>query len=211
MKVLKIYEEDIKIKNALLDFDNKELREKTTRDFFYRRCFPNFKYVYEHYYTDCQSVIEFISEIYKLVMVPGVKSGKPAMANYRGESTLVTWIQNIAIKYCNKRFKKKLQMPLYEPLPSFNEEKDEDGSREEAIYGSNTIDIGRINVDDVNKILSLMPNKRYSEIIRLFYLNGETNDSAAEILGITKANFYNKKILAEAQYMRVLKKEEQNG
>lgn len=211
MNVVKIYEEDIKIKDALLDFENKELREKVTRDFFFRQCFSNFKYVYEHYYTDCDSVIEFINEIYKLVMSPGVKSGQPALSTYRGESKLETWLQNVSVMYCNRCYKKKQQMPIYEPIISSNDENETDSGRDEALYGTNTLDTANIDVDDVERILALMPNKRYREIIRLFYLNGETNESAAAILGMTKANFYNKKILAEAQYLRVFKKEERHG
>lgn len=211
MKVLKIYEEDLKIKDALLNVEDKGLREKVTRDFFYRRCYPNFKYVYDNYYTDCTSVIEFISEIYRIVMTPGAKSGKPAMANFRGESSLTTWLQNISIKYCNKCFKKKQQMPEYEPIPFFNEKEDGSSGIKESIYGSNNIDSRATNAEDVEKILKLMPNERYRTIIRLFYLEGETNDTVAEILGMSKANLYNKKILAEAQYIRVYRKEEQHG
>lgn len=211
MDVLKIYEEDLKIKEALLNVEDKMLREKVTRDFFYRKCYPNFKYVYDNYFTDCTSVIEFISEIYKIVMTPGTKSGKPAMANFRGESSLTTWLQNISIKYCNKCFKKKQQMPVYEQIPFFEEKDNDSGGINESVFGSIDIDLGATNAEDVEKILRLMPNERYRAIIRLFYLEGETNDTVAEILGMSKANLYNKKILAEAQYIRVYRKEEQHG
>ena len=64
------------------------------------------------------------------------------------------------------------------------------------------------NREDVLAILKLMPNKRYSELIRLRYLEEYTNEETAEALGMTMENYYNKHKLAKAQYIRIYRKEE---
>lgn len=60
-------------------------------------------------------------------------------------------------------------------------------------------------------ILSLMPNKRYSNLIRLRYLEHKTNEETAKELGLTRDNFYNKHKLAKQQFVRVLNKEANHG
>ena len=57
------------------------------------------------------------------------------------------------------------------------------------------------------KILSLMPNVRYRELIRLRYLEGCSNEETAQHLGMTMDNYYNKHKLAKEQYIRVYRKE----
>ena len=56
---------DREVVRALLQRD-----ARVTRDFFYRKCYPLFKSVYDNYHTDCSSCMEFISEIYVHIMTP---------------------------------------------------------------------------------------------------------------------------------------------
>ena len=56
---------DRDIVDALLRHD-----EVLTRDFFYRRCYPLFKSVFDNYCTDSETCQEFISEIYLHIMQP---------------------------------------------------------------------------------------------------------------------------------------------
>ena len=44
------------IVNAILLRD-----QKVTQQYLYVKCYPLFKSVYDNYYTDCQSCIEFIN------------------------------------------------------------------------------------------------------------------------------------------------------
>ena len=75
---------------------------------------------------------------------------------------------------------------------------------------SNPIDFSGMNRADVETLLSMMPNTRYRNIIRLLYLEQKTHKEVAEALGMSMANYYNKRILAEKQYMQVCRKEEAN-
>lgn len=101
-------------------------------------------------------------------------------------------------------------MPVYEPLlhPSEkNVDEDMGNDRLDAIYGSEDIDFSNLNYQDALIVLRQMPNKRYSDLIRLRYLEQKTNEETAEALGMTMDNYYNKHKLAKAQYEKVCRKE----
>lgn len=154
-----------------------------------------------------------MDEIYILVIAPG-KTGKCQMENFRGESTLTSWLKTVCLFYCYHKYELKKRMPIYEPLPQNPEkesEKEDDGDIIDRLGGSIEIDFSGMNREDVETLLGMMPNKRYSRLIRLLYLEQKTHKETAEALGMTMKNYYNKRILAEAQYEQVRRKEEQYG
>ena len=132
MEVKKIYHEDLMIAKALIKRDN-----LVTRKYFYQQCYPLFKSIYDNYYTDCTNCKEFIDEIYIVVLAPSKTTGKCKMENFRGESTLASWIKTACLYYCYKQYEAKEKMPKYERLPNSNaKDNDDDGDRDDAIYGS---------------------------------------------------------------------------
>lgn len=199
MEVKKIYYEDLQIAKALIQRD-----DLITRKYFYQHCYPLFKSIYDNYYTDSVDCKEFIDEIYILVLAPSKITGKCQMENFRGESTLASWIKTASLYYCYKQFEAKKKMPKYERLP-YNNIKDNDS--DDAIYGSLEIDFTNLNHQDALIILKQMPNKRYSELIRLRYLELKTNEETANALGMTMDNYYNKHKLAKEQYEQIFRKE----
>lgn|SRR5574344_504740 len=207
MATLRIYTEDLQIAKSLINRD-----ERVTRDYYYKDCYPLFKSIYDNYYTDCKCCKEFMDEIYIVVLAPSKITGKCQMENFRGESTLRTWLKTACLYYCYNRF--KLKPPIFEPLPRDPEKKDDnddvfsDRKKDESL--SNPIDFSGMNRADVETLLSMMPNTRYRNIIRLLYLEQKTHKEVAEALGMSMANYYNKRILAEKQYMQVCRKEEAN-
>lgn len=203
MEVKKIYHEDLQIAKALIKRDN-----LATRKYFYQQCYPLFKSIFDNYYTDCTNCKEFIDEIYIVVLAPSKSTGKCQMENFRGESTLACWIKTACLYYCYKQYETKEKMPKYERLPNSNvKNNDDDGDRDDAIYGSIEIDFTNLNRQDALIILKQMPNKRYSELIRLRYLELKTNEETAKALGMTMDNYYNKHKLAKEQYERIFRKE----
>ena len=202
MNVKKIYDEDLRIAQALINRD-----EAITRSYFYRHCYPLFKSIFNHYYTDCNNCKEFIDEIYIVVLAPNKKTGKCQMENYRGESTLTSWLKTVCLFYCYKRFEIKGKMPKQEQFNHNYGKSDEDGDRIDSIYGSIEIDFSNLNHHDAMAIIGQMPNKRYSELIRLRYLELKTNEETAKALGMTMENYYNRHKLAKEQYERILRKE----
>ena len=203
MEVKKIYHEDLQIAKALIKRDN-----LVTRKYFYQQCYPLFKSIYDNYYTDCINCKEFIDEIYIVVLAPSKITGKCQMENFRGESTLASWIKTACLYYCYKQYETKEKMPKYERLPNSNvKDNDDDSDRDDAIYGSIEIDFTNLNRQDALIILKQMPNKRYSELIRLRYLELKSNEETANALGMTMDNYYNKHKLAKEQYERIFRKE----
>lgn len=206
MEVKQIYEEDKKIALSLIKRD-----ERVTRHFFYQQCYPLFKSIYDNYYTDCTCCKEFIDEMYLVVLAPSKRTGKCQMENFKGESTLTKWLQTACLYYCYKKYKEKEKMPKHENINIFSNNGEEPSDRNEEIYGSIEIDFDNLNRDDADTILKMMPNKRYSNIIRMLYLEKMSMEETAEALDMTMKNFYNKHKLAKEQYTRVWRKESKNG
>lgn len=207
MNVKRIYTEDLQIAKSLIKRD-----EQITRKYFYQQCYPLFKSIYDNYYTDCVSCKEFMDEIYIVVLAPSKITHKCQMENFRGESTLTSWLKSACLFYCYNRFEIKGHLPKYERLSHSTIKDDEDnGDRNDSIYGSVEIDFSNLNRQDALTILAQMPNKRYSELIRLRYLEQKTNEETANELGMTMDNYYNKHKLAKEQYERIFKKEVYNA
>ncbi len=208
MEVKKVFLQDLQIAKALLNRD-----EQVTRKYFYQQCYPLFKSIYDNYYTDCTCCKEFMDEIYIVVLAPSKTTGKCQMENFRGESTLASWLKTACLYYCYNKYELKQRMPVYDPLPHPTEKDEEDdvfSDRKKDESLSNPIDFSGMNRSDVEVLLSMMPNIRYRNIIRLLYLEQKTHKETAEALGMTMDNYYNKRILAEKQYMQVCRKEEAN-
>lgn len=196
MVVKKIFTQDLQIAKSLIVRD-----EMVTRKYFYQQCYPLFKSIFDNYYTDCANVKEFIDEMYIIVLAPSKLTGKCQMENFRGESTLTSWLKTACLFYCYKQFEIKGKMPKKERLPLSNADDDDDaGDRADSIYGSLEIDFSNINRQDAQVIIKQMPNKRYGELIRLRYLELMTNEETAKALGMSMENYYNKHKLAKAQY-----------
>lgn len=208
MEEKKVFLYDLQIANALLNRD-----EQVTRNYFYQQCYPLFKSIYDSYYTDCTCCKEFMDEIYIVVLSPSKTTGKCQMENFRGESTLASWLKTACLYYCYNKYELKQRMPVYEPLPH-STEKDEDedvfSDRNKDDSLSNPIDFSGMNRTDVEALLSMMPNIRYRNIIRLLYLEQKTHKETADALGMTMDNYYNKRLLAEKQFKQISRKEEAN-
>lgn len=203
METLHTYTEDLQIAEALIKRD-----ERITRNFFYKECYPLFKSFYNNYDTDCKTCLDFIHEMYIVVLIPGKRTGKCQMENFRGESSLKTWLKTACLYYCYKKHKLKKRMPMYEPIVTSDPEDDDISDKIEKISPATEIDFTNLNSDDVNSILSMMPNKRYSNLVRLRFWEQKTDSETAEALGMTMKNYYNKKILAVKQYNTILRKED---
>lgn len=181
-----------------------------TRMYLYEKCYPLFKSIYDNYCTDCESCVEFIDEIYLLILLPNKITGKCQLENFRGESTLFSWLKSTCLYYCYGKYERKKRMLLVDPLLYMKGKHDNviDGFIE--IGGAYEINFSNMNHIDVETILNLMPNKRYSTLIRLRYLHQKTNEETAEALGMNMENYYNKHKLAKMQYKYVYRKEGHN-
>lgn len=177
---------------------------RVTRDFFYRKCYPLFKSVYDNYHTDCSSCMEFISEIYIHIMTPDREKGLCKLESFRFQSTLFTWLKAVCLFYCYKKYERKKKMPTEQ----ISENYDREGVRIDVIPGSIDLDISALHNNDAETILRLMPNRRYSRLIKLRYLCGHTNEETAQMMGMNMNTFYNKHKMAKEQFLKTLRTEE---
>lgn len=206
MNTIQLYSEDLNIAKALIRHD-----EGVTKHFFYRQCYPLFKSIFDNYYTDCTCCKEFIDEIYILVLAPSRTTGKCQMENFRGESTLTSWLKSVCLFYCYKRFEKRENFEKISVLHHSSENKSIDSDSLLEKYGSSEIEFDNMNRMDIETLIDMMPNERYRRIIQLRYVEHLSNEETAETLGMTMANYYNKHKLAKAQFVSVSRKEASHG
>lgn len=206
VETIRIYTEDLKTAKALIRHD-----ERVTKLFFYRQCYPLFKSIFDNYYTDCVAIKEFIDEIYILVLAPSKTTGKCQMENFRGESTLTSWLKSVCLFYCYKKYEKKENFDKISVLQYFSDDKPSDSDSLLEKYGSSEIDFENMNRMDIETLISMMSNERYRRIIKLRYIEHLSNEETAEALGMTMANYYNKHKLAKAQFVSVSRKEASHG
>ncbi len=182
---------DQEIVSAILNRDT-----RITRLYLYEKCYPLFKARYDKYYTDCESCVELINEIYTYIMTPGVKTGKCYLSTFGFSCSLTCWLKIVVENYCHQLFKKRLD--IIDIQEDFS-----DRNATESISPN----IDSVNRRDVEIVLNLMPNKRYSNLIRLRYIEEKSNEETADILGMSMDNYYNKHKLAKEQFAKILRKE----
>ena len=180
---------DEEIVRAILNRD-----ARITRLYLYEKCYPLFKARYDKYYTDCETCVEFINEMYAYIMTPGVKTGKCYLSTFCFSCSLTCWLKIVTEHYCHQLFKKRLDVVDVQ-----------DSGRKMPEPISPNID--SLNRRDVEVVLSLMPNKRYSTLIHLRYVEEKSNEETADILGMSMDNYYNKHKLAKEQFAKILRKE----
>lgn len=206
-QVLRTYTEDLEIAQAILNRN-----EATTRSFLYKECYPLFCAIYLNYTTDCNSCLEFINEIYLLIMTPSKKTGHCQLENFRGESSLKTWLKVTALYYCYAQYEKAERMPKFEQLTEQEMEKTDDTfDRIVVKQESIGIDLDNINRQDIEALLKLMPSQRYQALIRMRYIEHLPNEEVADKLGLSMENYYNSHKRAKEQYMSIYRKEEYHG
>ncbi len=184
---------DREIVNAILNRD-----AIVTKEYLYKKCYPLFSSIYSKYYTDCETCIEFINEIYLYIMTPRKSTGAYPLQTFGFRCTLTMWLKIIAENYCKQLFKKKID---------FSENVQTDSDRFKLHDDSLELDIKSINSEDVKRILDMMPNERYRNLIVLRYVKEKTNEETAASLNMTMDNYYNKHKLAKIQFCNMLRKE----
>lgn len=181
---------------------------KVTQQFLYIKCYPLFKSIYDNYYTDCQSCVEFINEIYLHLITPNSSTHLCKLQLFQFASTLITWLKTVAVYYCYEHFRRKSKIQFVEEK---SENKDYVIDRFSQYASSISEEGGSMASHDLEAILEMMPNKRYSRLIRLLYVEGFTKEETAAELELSMANFYNLHLRAKNQFNEIIKKEERYG
>ena len=184
---------DQEIVKAILDRDT-----FVTKEFLYGKCYPLFKTIYDKYYTDCEICFELINEIYVYIMIPQKNTGISKLAAFDFRCTLTMWLKVVIVNYCHQLYARRIEI---------DRDSDVGNDRNMPDGDSLTENTHRIDMEDVRKILSMMPNQRYRKLIEYRYVDDKTNEDTAMLLAVTMSNYYNMHKRAKAQYCEVLRKE----
>lgn len=184
---------DQEIVKAILDRDT-----IITKEFLYRKCYPLFKAVYDKYYTDCESCFELINEIYVYIMIPQKKTNISKLAAFGFRCTLTMWLKIVVENYCHQLYARRMEIDRDSDVGS-----DRNMPNDESLMENTR----SIDMEDVHKILDMMPNQRYRKLIEYRYVDEKSNEETAMLLAVTMANYYNMHKRAKAQYCEVLRKE----
>ena len=185
--------DDHEIVNALL-----ERNGSVTREFFYRKCYPLFKSVFDNYHTDCDSCVEFMNDIYLHILTPDADTGLCKLEKFKFESTLYQWLKTTAIRFCLKLKTDGIVIDdeSQEPLDNRNRHTDSTESSQAKM--------------DVDNLLCQMKNQRYAKVIRMLMIEDMTPDEVAKELFVTVDNLYNIKRRAMAALAKVALKDKRH-
>ncbi|MBR2369819.1 MAG: sigma-70 family RNA polymerase sigma factor [Paludibacteraceae bacterium] len=185
---------DQEIVRAILNRD-----KEITYLYLYKKCYPLFRAIYNRYNTNCENAIELINEIYVYLLFPNKNTGRCKLADFGFRCTLTTWLKIVAENYCYQLYKKK--------EVTLQEEKFLVDDRNIEKMHSIELDEKVLQMQDLNKILLMMPNKRYRELIQFKYVEERSNEDTAELMSITMSNYYNMHLRAKEQFCNILRKE----
>ena len=184
---------DREIADAILRRD-----ARITHDFLYRKCYPLFKSIHDKYYTDCETPVELINQIYVYILLPKKSIGTSKLQDFGFRCTLTMWLKIVTENYCRQLFGRRMQV-----------DENNDTSSDRLNLGEESLVSNTRNLDmaDVKKLLKMMPNRRYSRLIEYRYIEEKSNDETAALMEMTMDNYYNCHRRAKAQYCEVLRKE----
>lgn len=169
-----------------------------TKEYLYRKCYPLFASIHSKYYTDCETPIELINEIYVYILMPHRETHRSKLQDFGFRCSLTMWIKIVTENYCHQLFSKRL------PTDENNDTADDRNTLgDESIHQSTR----NLDMADLYNILAMMPNQRYRRLIELHYVEDKTHEETAQLLDLTMANYYNCHKRAKAQYCEILRKE----
>lgn len=167
-----------------------------TCEFLYGGCYRIFKPLHDRFYSDCPDLLDFVHEIYIYIIEPNKNSGKCKLQSFGYRCSLYTWTSVVSKRYCYAKYKTTIQQENFD---------DSDRNPDIPISKPSVEDI--FDREDLEKILGIMTNERYRQIIRLHYAEGLSNEETAAQLDMDMPNYYNKHRLAKVQFVTALKKE----
>lgn len=162
---------DKQIINALIAHD-----EQVTRNFFFESCRPLFISIMRNVFSYDVDYDEFVNEFYLHLM----ENDAYRLKQFQGRSTIYQWMKVVAIRYFIAKRENMIEME-YKDILSNNETEEEDMDNERSITA-------RI---DIERLFSLMPNKRYVYVIKRLVLQEAEPMTVAEELCINVDNLYN--------------------
>lgn len=178
---------DQQIIDALIACD-----ERVTRQFFFENCRPLFLSIIRHVFSYEVDYDEFVNEFYLYLM----ENDAYRLKQFGGRSTIYQWMKVVAIRYFLAKRDSMIDMTPETPLLDSAEQKEVSGG-EQSITAKM----------DVEHLLSLMPNRRYTYVIKRLLLQDAEPGVVAQELKTNVDNLYNIKKRAMTALTEVALKE----
>ena len=177
---------DREIIQGLINRDN-----RVTEDFFFVRCRPLFISIIGKVFDQEVEYNEIVNELYLYLLEEDAKR----LREFEYRSSVYQWLKVVAIRFFIKKRRDNIEGSRRESFYS-------EGSM--APYGEKVDDIGRYQAsDDIERLLAMMSNMRYFDVIRRLILEEVEPDELAAEMGVTVDNLYNIKRRAMSQLTRV--------
>lgn len=172
---------DKEIIQGLIDRDN-----RVTEEFFFVRCRPLFLSIIRKVFDYEVDYDEFVNELYVCLM----ENDAEKLRQFEFRSSVYQWLKVVAIRFFIKKRHLLLENISQEPL--YDRQLIQSG--EEATQSAK---------GDLQRLFSLMPNKRYASVIQRLMIDGECPEQLAAEMNIETSNLYNIKRRAMAQLTQV--------
>lgn len=177
---------DQEIIQGLLDRDN-----RITEQFFYVGCRPLLTVVMRLVFSYPVEYDEMVGELYRYLM----EDDGARLRQFRYRSTLYQWMKVVAtrffVRYRDTLIENVSKEPHYEH-----------GGEADAVDTANRT----ADVIDLRRLLDMMDNRRYADVIRRLVLEDADPARYAAEIGVTVDNLYNIKKRAMAALARIATK-----
>jgi RNA polymerase sigma factor (sigma-70 family) len=161
--------------------------EQITEHFFFKECRPLFVAILRNVFDYDVDYDECVNELYIYLMEEDARR----LRLYDGHSSIYTWLKVVATRFfIDKR--------RHIVAPTTNQSYDNRLAKE-GVDTSTT----HASKSDIERLLALMPNRRYVYVIRRLILQDAEPQDVAEELHITVPNLYNIKKRAIASLTEI--------
>lgn len=178
---------DQQIINALIARD-----EFVTRQFFFRNCRPLFLSIIRNVFSYEVDYDEFVNEFYLYLM----ENDSHRLRQFEGRSSVYQWMKVVAIRYFIAKRDRMIDNESDEPLI--------DRAAETETVNHESEIVAKV---DIERLLKIMPNRKYEYVIRRLILHDAEPKIVAEELRTNVDNLYNIKKRALASLMDLALKE----
>lgn len=166
--------------------------EQTTQQLFFKDCRPLFLSIIRYVFSYEVDYDEFVNEFYLYLM----EEDAYRLRQFQGRSTIYQWLKIVAIRYFVAKRDSMIDMTPKKSLSDSVMQKEKiDGER------------GMMAKMDVERLFSLMQNRRYVYVIRRLVLQEAEPKVVAQELNTNVDNLYNIKKRAIAALTEIALKE----
>ena len=166
--------------------------ERVTQQFFFKNCRPLFLSIIRYVFSYEVDYDEFVNEFYLHLM----EDDAYRLKQFQGRSTIYQWMKVIAIRYFIAKRDSMIDMePKDTHIDSVVQNEAVDGEKK------------MMAKMDVERLFSLMPNKRYVYVIKRLMLQEAEPKAVAQELRTNVDNLYNIKKRAIAALTEIALKE----